>query len=250
VRAERSLVRRPRWRGLAGCAARKVMISQIQRVEGKPVEEGRGERELEAYLQTRGEQHLNALLQVLLPVVSARAARALRRSRELGRDTTQEVPDLVQDVIMALLDEDAKVLRAWTPSRGLSLLNFVGLVSQRQISSILRSSRTTARDAIGEDADAYDLERVGANPEFRLMSRQLVLAVIERVHNALSPQGIALFELLLISGESVEYVSDTLNMSRDAVYAWRSRLFKIVSDVSADLAKHSSKMRVRTKPKE
>ena len=63
-----------------------------------------------------------ALVAALLPVVQARVARVLvRRRGGSGRDVRQEVEDLSQEVFAILFADGARVLRAWDPSRGLSL---------------------------------------------------------------------------------------------------------------------------------
>src|SRR6185295_14407505 len=77
---------------------------------------------------------LNRLVAVLTPVVQARVARTLlaRRGQPSGgRNLRQEVEDLTQEIWVALFASDARVLRSWRAERGLSLENFVGLVSER-----------------------------------------------------------------------------------------------------------------------
>jgi DNA-directed RNA polymerase specialized sigma24 family protein len=87
---------------------------------------------------------LNPLVAALTPVVQARVARTLlaRRSRlASGRDLRQEVEDLSQEVFLSLFSRDAHVLRGWQAERGLSIENFVGLVSERLVVSSLRSGK-------------------------------------------------------------------------------------------------------------
>src|SRR5579883_2724873 len=84
------------------------------------------------------------LVVLLSPVVHARVARKLFRSglaRKQGRELRQEIEDFVQEVFVALFADGGRPLRAWDPTRGLSLLNFVGLISEHQVDAILRSGR-------------------------------------------------------------------------------------------------------------
>ena len=51
-----------------------------------------------------------------------------RKLISAGRDIRQEVEDLSQEVFLQLFAEGGRVLATWQPERGLTLLNFVGLV--------------------------------------------------------------------------------------------------------------------------
>src|SRR5215208_3506308 len=87
---------------------------------------------------------LTRLVAVLTPIIQARVARTLlaRRSQCAGdRNVRQEVEDFTQDIFLSLFARDAHVLRSWRAERGLSLENFVGLVSERQVVSFLRSGK-------------------------------------------------------------------------------------------------------------
>src|SRR5262245_51304251 len=86
---------------------------------------------------------IRALVAALSPVIQARVARALlrRRAASKARDIRQEVEDLTQEVFVALFADGGRTLREWSPSRGLSLLNFAGLVAEREVASIMRSGR-------------------------------------------------------------------------------------------------------------
>ena len=64
-----------------------------------------------------------------------------RESAGLGRDVRQELEDIAQEVFAALFADGARLLKMWSPERGLSLANFVGLLAEREAISILRSGR-------------------------------------------------------------------------------------------------------------
>lgn len=178
------------------------------------------------------------LVVAVLPVVQARVTRVLaRRRNKSGRDVRQEVEDLAQEVFAALFDEDGRALRAWDASRGLSLANFCGLVAEREAASILRSGRRSPWSADPTDTD--DLERdLAPEPDFeaRLATREQLEQLVDRVREALSPRGLEMFERLVVREESVEAVCAATKMSPDAVYAWRSRIGKLVRALAREIA--------------
>ena len=179
-----------------------------------------------------------ALVAAVVPVVQARVARVLSRRRGgSGRDVRQEVEDLAQEVFAALFEQDARILRAWDPSRGLTLAGFCGLVAEREAASILRSGR---RSPWTEDATASeDLEQnvgTAAGVELHVASREQLDRLIERLREELSPLGLEMFQRLVVEEESVESVCQTMKMKADAVYAWRSRLGKLARKIALELA--------------
>ena len=126
-----------------------------------------------------------------------------------------------------LFEHDGRTLRRWRPDGGLSLENFGGLVAQRYALSVLRSRR---RSPWTEDP-TEDMERLvpeGGGPEDVVATQQILGKVVADLQAELSPKGLALFELLFLDEADVADVCEQMNMSRDAVYAWRSRLGKVV----------------------
>lgn len=169
------------------------------------------------------------LVRHLSPVIQARVARALLRRAFGGRSTRQEVEDMTQEVFVALFEDSGKVLRSWQPERGMSLANFIGLVAERQVTAILRSGRRspwTEDPTLVEEMERPSDHALG--PEARVASQQLLAVLLDRVRATLSPKGLDLFERLFVREESVEAVCAATAMSHDAVYAWRSRLGKLV----------------------
>jgi RNA polymerase sigma-70 factor (ECF subfamily) len=185
---------------------------------------------------------VRALVAHLTPVVQARVARALlRRERgAAGRDVRQEVEDLAQEVFVALFEDGGRVLRSWKPDGGLSLRNFVGLVAERQAASVLRSGRRspwTEDPTLPEDLErGFEAEPPG---EVRVATADLMRAVHDRLREKLSPQGLLLFQRLLVEEQPVEAVCAESGLSADAVYAWRSRLGKLVRALAVELSSES-----------
>lgn len=149
----------------------------------------------------------------------------------------QEVEDLAQEVFVALFAEDGKVLKAWDPARGLTLASFCGLIAEREAASILRSGRRSPWTEAATELD--DLEKQLAevpDVEVRVSSRQQLARLIDRLREALSPRGLELFHRLVIDDESVESVCASTGMTADAVYAWKSRIGRVVRKLAAEIA--------------
>jgi RNA polymerase sigma-70 factor (ECF subfamily) len=193
---------------------------------------------------------VRALVDVLTPVIQARVARVLlRRKGAAGeRDVRQEVEDLTQQVFLSLFANGGHALLQWDPERGLSLVNFVGLLAEREASSILRSRR---RSPFTEDpTEVDDLDRSADSdrgPERITASREILSSVFAILKERLSDRGLELFQWLLIEGRPAEEVCALAGMSPDAVYAWRSRLSKLVREIAAELVSDAAPERHRPK---
>lgn len=187
---------------------------------------------------SRDPRALRQMVDALTPVIRARALRVLRR-RGLGRrqDLEDEVLDLTQQVFVALLTGDGRLLRSWDPARGLSLQNFVGLVAEQVAAAALRGRGGGRRR--DEPVPPEDLEGSGADssrsPERLVASQEMITAVFAAARARLSGQGLALFEWLFVEGRTVDEVCADARMSADAVYAWRSRLGRLVQSIAVEL---------------
>ncbi|HSP78025.1 MAG TPA: sigma-70 family RNA polymerase sigma factor [Myxococcaceae bacterium] len=183
------------------------------------------------------QEALRSLVDILTPVIQARVARALlrRASSTQGRSIRQEVADLTQEVFVALFAEGGKALRAWDARRGLSLPNFVGFVAERQVASILRTARRSPWTEDPTLLESLDAPSEDPSVELRLASQQMLEALLERLREELSPLGLSLFQQLYLQQRSVAEVCLQMGMSRDAVYAWQSRLGRLSRRLGAEL---------------
>jgi RNA polymerase sigma-70 factor (ECF subfamily) len=181
---------------------------------------------------------VRAFVDAMSPVIEARAARALlRRTRGSGREIGQEIADLTQDVFAALFAHDARVLRSWERGRGLSLANFVGLVAERQIASILRSGRRDPWRDVPEELDVIERGSPIVPDAFeQIASRSMLERLLDRLQESLSARGLVLFHRLYVAEEPVDEVAASMGMTRDAIYAWRSRVGKLVREFSEQAA--------------
>lgn len=182
---------------------------------------------------------MQALVSRLLPVVQTEVGFALLRgARVESRDPRQEVRDFVQEVFVSLLAKDGKTLRAWDPERGRSLDSYVRLIARRQVAAILRSGKKNpwadkpvAGDELERELpDTHQSTATAAKVE----SAEQLDRVLERLRERLDDRGLLLFRMLYVEERSVEEVMAATEMTRDAVYAWRSRFRKLVAKLAVD----------------
>jgi DNA-directed RNA polymerase specialized sigma24 family protein len=173
-------------------------------------------------------QAVRALIAAFTPVIQARAARALvRRSGSRSRDPRQELADLTQDVLLLLFREDGRILRAWSAERGLSLLNYVGLVAEREVAQIAGSGRRSPWSL--NPAEVSEMERAAPpveSAESSVGSRDLLDRLYTRLEGELHPSALELFRLLVVEELPTADVCAMTGLSTDAVYTWRSRLLR------------------------
>ncbi len=171
---------------------------------------------------------LGELIGYITPVIQVRAARVLLRNpASHERNVRQEVEDLVQEILLALFRDGGKALRGWDPNKGLSFKNFVGLVAERQVASILRSGKRSPWKEDPRPQEDLDRPSTEAGGESRAASREALSMLLERIRQEASPLGWKLFHLLFVDELSVAEIQRQMDMSADAVYAWRSRLRRL-----------------------
>jgi DNA-directed RNA polymerase specialized sigma24 family protein len=196
------------------------------------VEKGRGHLEgVLARALTGDSAGTLALIEALAPIVRARAYGVLagRGAQSRSRDVRQELDDFAQDILCALFADDARLLRRWDKARGLSLPNYVGLVTERHVRHVMRSGRRSPWSADATEADALELVAgTTREPEGDIASREIFARLWAQLKDELTPRGLMLFQLLVVEEKPVEDICATYAMTPDAVYAWRSRMMKRV----------------------
>lgn len=185
------------------------------------------------------EPALSRLVRTLTPVIQSRVARGLllrRTGMAAGRDVRQEVEDLTQEIFLLLFADGGKVLRSWQPERGLSFLNFIGLVAERQTASILRSGKRSPWKEDPTLPEDFDTAAPESDPEEVTASREQFKLLLNRLTEELSPLGRHLFDLLFLRELPLEEVVRETGMSPDAVYAWRSRLRRLAGRLLIEMS--------------
>lgn len=200
---------------------------------------------------------LDRFVNEALPVIQSRVMKVLvcRRGYAFGRDIRQEVDDLVQEVFLYIFNDQGKVLLSWESDKGLSLKNFIGLVAERKARAILtidKRSPWAERPIESEQYNAYSASTsIGSptagsaseardfGPEELTASTELLRVLFDRLEQELSPLGMRLFRLLYVENNSLAEVCATMQMTKDAVYAWRSRLLRQARELLKDLLSES-----------
>lgn len=178
---------------------------------------------------------VRTLLHRLEPVIMRRVATALWRSGGEQR-VAQAAEDLAQDVLVSLFQSDHKALRAWDPTRGMSLESFVGLLAKHQVSSFLRNRKTTPWRE--EPTDGEQLERIGAadpSPEAVTAAREDLRIVLDRLRDGLTPRGLELFQRIIVDEEPLEALIESTGMTSDAIYQWKTRILRTARALAAEL---------------
>lgn len=186
------------------------------------------------------EAALRRLVDRLTPVIQARVARTLlaHRAAQDGRPVRPQVEDLTQEVFLLLFGEEGRVLRSWRPEQGLSLENYAGLVARRRTLSFLRSGRRSSwREDPTLDGPGAPEPAAAEDPEDEAASREVLRLLLRRLQEELSPLGWQLFALLLVEERPVEEVERRTGMSRDALYAWRSRLKRLARRLREEIGR-------------
>jgi RNA polymerase sigma factor (sigma-70 family) len=174
---------------------------------------------------------VGALVDLLLPAVRRVAERVIRRSTRItGRGLQLSVDDLVQDCFELLFDDAGRVLRSWEPGRGLALVRFVELISERHLVTLLKTGK---RNPWREDPtmdEAMDLMTTSLqDPEMSFASKEVLERLLDRIRMTLSPVGMELFEALFVHEQTPAEIGKRLGMSNDAIYAWKHRFKKLVT---------------------
>jgi RNA polymerase sigma factor (sigma-70 family) len=184
----------------------------------------------------REEASARELVTALHPMLRARVARIVWKARGgSGRDVRQEVQDMTQEVFAFLFRDGAKALLSWKADGGMSFLNYVGLISERHVLTLVRQDRSLpSREPLDEDGlDGQPDPAIG--PEPATLSREFLAILLDRLRRSLSPLGYQLFELIYVRELSVDEIGQACELSDDAVYAWRSRLRKVVARLASEL---------------
>jgi len=143
---------------------------------------------------------------------------------------------MTQAVFLSLFEDDGKALLAWDPGRGSPLESFVALLAHRQVISILRRGRTTPwPDEPTDDEQLGAVDTDAPGPEMVAASREHLQLLLDRLREDLSPEGLDLFQRLIVDEEPIEEVSRQVNKTPATLYQWKSRLLKRGRQLSAEI---------------
>lgn len=144
---------------------------------------------------------------------------------------------MTQEVFLALFEDDCRALRAWNPNGGRSIENFVRWFARHQCGSILRSGRRSPWSDTPVGADQMEqLLPASTDSERRVVDRELLSNVVDRMHGQLSARQMFLFQLLFVEDRTVDEVCAETGMKRNAVYQAKFRLREVAQDLVEKLA--------------
>ena len=171
----------------------------------------------------------------LLGPIQREVVGVLRRAAAArGRDPRQEVQELTQDVLVALLERDGQELRRWDPLRGRSLESFVRLVARRRVARILGQQRGNPWANEPVDPQATDAVVPGdADLLHRVEERSMLGRLLDHLYAEMGPRDLELFQALFVDERDPQEVADALGMSRGAVNAWSYRARKLARKLAA-----------------
>lgn len=182
---------------------------------------------------------LRALIACWTPILQARIARVLVRRGGLAQRGAvvmhEDVRDLTQDVLCWLLAGDARVLRGWSPDRGVSLRGFVGMVGERYASSVARRRRRSPLTERPTDIADLASTSVDDTTFARMERRDLARALAPRLLQELTPTGRAMFVALFVEEQEVDVVCTRFGTTADAVYSWRVRIRRAATRIVSEL---------------
>ena len=181
---------------------------------------------------------LEALVERVLPAIRLEVTHGLRRRAVFhGRDASQDVDDFVQDVLVQLLANGGRRLRAWDPSRGRSLPSFVRLLARRRLARVLEGYRGNPWEGgAADEADVVEQRAVARERVFdRILSRQQLERLMTRLRARFNERSQLLFELLYVEQRPVVEVCEAMAMTRSAVDQWNVRLRQLVRKLAEEL---------------
>lgn len=160
---------------------------------------------------------MRRLVRRLRPILVARIRRA----------GAEPVEDVVQALWLTLLERDGRRLRAFDPTRGITLEGFVGMLADREVSKhrrrgqALKRGHGMHREAL-DDAPPIEAER--ASPESAVVGARLAQDLIAHLESELSSKGLIFLRFLYCDGCSVAETAAALGVTTQVVYNWQHKI--------------------------
>lgn len=168
----------------------------------------------------RDKAAVRTLTERLLPVVRARVRRLQARRGDLRQLDTS---DLIQQIFVCLLDDDARQLAQWNPARGASLEGYVGMIAEREAGNSGQKVAARAKHEIttASQADAPNPE---PSPETQVIARDAAARLGAWLDGQLPPKGQVVLRCLYTDGLDADETAQALGVTRQVVYNWQHRI--------------------------
>ncbi len=143
---------------------------------------------------------------------------------------------MIQETFSCLFEDDAKALRSWDPERGASFDNFIGVITEHQVCSILRSGR---RSPLKEDPTSDDempeLENEQSSPEELVANRELAQAILDRYRAESSILGIDMLNRIFCEDRAVEEICAETKQKPANIHTWKKRILNRLRRIGEEL---------------
>ncbi len=157
------------------------------------------------------------------PYIRARAG----RSAFAGAAGGHGVDDLVQDVWVKLLADDAKLLRGWDPKRA-TLPGYVNLIAgQSVVQTLRRDTAQRRRPEGGFTGPNSQAPAAAPNPEQRAGDREALSGLWTHLERQLPTQGALVLRMLYVDRREPKVISQALDMPLPTVHGWRFKIKKL-----------------------
>ncbi len=172
---------------------------------------------------------IDGLVSRLMPVVRAICRRVLERraGRRLG---PYDGDDLVQEVWLILMRDDAQRLRQYDAARGSSLESYVAMVARSEAAKVLRREQAAKRGGGAEIGALDDARGVagGYDPEAVALGRSLQADLQSHLAEQLAPKGRLILRLLYADGLSPAEAAQTIGCTTQVVYNWQHKIRTLI----------------------
>jgi RNA polymerase sigma factor (sigma-70 family) len=182
------------------------------------------------------ERATNRLMTSLRPAIQSEIGYALiSAATGSKRDARQEIQDLVQEVFITLLKDDAKTLRSWDPTLGRSLEGFVRLVARRYVVGVLRSGVRNPFACTTLSHEVIEARPDGASHiDQKVADRDDLDKLLVKLEQRLTPRSLQLFHLLYVEQRSINEVCELTRTTPAAIYMWKTRFKKELHELQAE----------------
>lgn len=153
-----------------------------------------------------------------------------------NRNIGTELMDCEQQVCLALLDHDKRILRNFRPDVGSGQLDaYISGVTDRTTRKNLRRRRMIAPEVPTPIEEIPEPSSEQPDAEGKLLTRDLLRRVLAIIENELSPEAKELFMMHFIDDLDVPTICQRTGKSSESVWQWASRMRKVCARIAEKL---------------
>lgn len=174
------------------------------------------------------------LIEYLTPIIRQRVTRALRARGASGSGMVGgcDLDDATQHVFEYLFASNGRALCTWDPDRGSGLKGFVVMVADRQVCSLLRRKHCRPGVEMAAHETIANTQSPCPDPDRAADARDRLDKLMRGLKSALTERGFHVCVEMFVQERSTQELQASLGMSRDALYAWRSRIRRTAVEVA------------------